>query len=57
MGRTLPFIVARESDAVPLIRQHVASGTIVHADKLGAWERCTRPIPCVGLITLREYQR
>jgi hypothetical protein len=28
-GRTLPFIVAKESDAVPLIRQHVASGTIV----------------------------
>ena len=39
MGRTLPFIVPRESDAVPLIRQNVASGTIVHADELTAWER------------------
>src|SRR5438270_426044 len=39
MGRTLPFIVARESDAVALIRQHVASGTIVHADESNAWER------------------
>jgi hypothetical protein len=29
LGRTLPFIVSRESDAVPLIRQHVASGTII----------------------------
>jgi hypothetical protein len=29
MGRTLPFIVPRESDAVPLIRQHVASGSII----------------------------
>jgi hypothetical protein len=39
-GRTLPFIVARESDAVPLIRQHVASGTgIIHADESNAWER------------------
>ena len=39
MGRTLPFIVPRESDAVPLVRQHVASGTVVHADELNAWER------------------
>jgi transposase-like protein len=38
-GRTLPFIVAKESDAVPLIRQHVASGTIVHADESAAWDR------------------
>ena len=28
MGRTLPFIVPRESAALPLIRQNVASGTI-----------------------------
>jgi ISXO2-like transposase domain len=39
MGRTLPFIVPRESAAIPLIRQHVASGTIVHADESSAWER------------------
>jgi transposase-like protein len=39
LGRTLPFVVARESDAVPLIRQNVASGTIVHADESNAWER------------------
>jgi hypothetical protein len=38
-GRALPFIVARESDAVPLIRQHVASGTSSHADESSAWER------------------
>ncbi len=36
MGRTLPFIVLRKSAAVWLIRRHVASGTIVHADELGA---------------------
>jgi transposase-like protein len=38
LGRTLPFIVARESAAVPLIRQHVASGTIVHADEASGWD-------------------
>jgi len=37
--RTMPFIVPRESDAVALIRQHVASGTIIHADESNAWER------------------
>jgi ISXO2 transposase-like protein len=39
MGHTLPFIVPRESEAVPLIRQHAASGTIGHADESTAWER------------------
>jgi hypothetical protein len=39
MGRTRPFVVARESDAVALIRRHVASGTIIHADESNAWER------------------
>jgi transposase-like protein len=39
MGRTRPFVVSRESEAVPLIRQHVASGSIIHADESNAWER------------------
>jgi len=38
LGRTLPFVVPRESAAVPQIRKHVASGTIVHADESNAWE-------------------
>lgn len=37
-GRVLPFIVPRESAAVPMIRRHVASGTIVHADEAGSWD-------------------
>jgi ribosomal protein L37AE/L43A len=37
-GRTLPFVVPRESAAVPLIRFHVASGTIVHADESRGWD-------------------
>jgi hypothetical protein len=39
MGRTRPFVVSRESEAVPLIRQHVASGSIIHADESNTWER------------------
>jgi len=37
LGRTIPWVVGRESDAVPMIRQSVASGTEVHADESGAW--------------------
>lgn len=38
MGRTRPFVVSRESEAVPLIHRDVASGSIIHADEscLGA---------------------
>jgi ISXO2-like transposase domain len=42
MGRTLPFVMPRESAALPLIRKHVASGTIVHADESGGWDDPTR---------------
>lgn len=38
LGRTLPFVVPRESAAVPLIRQYVASGTIVSADEASSWD-------------------
>lgn len=38
-GRTLPFVVARESAALPLIRAHVASGAIVHADEAASWDQ------------------
>jgi transposase-like protein len=37
LGRTIPWVVGRESDAVALIRRNVASGTEVHADESGAW--------------------
>ena len=36
-GRVIPWVVAREADGVQPIRQHVASGTEVHADETGAW--------------------
>jgi transposase-like protein len=38
-GRVIPWVVGRESDAVPLIRQHVASGSVVHADEAAGWDR------------------
>jgi transposase-like protein len=39
-GRTLPFVVPRESEAVPLIRKHVASGSICRRiERLGAAAR------------------
>ncbi len=52
IGRTLPFVVPRESDAVPLIRQHVASGTIVHADEVERLGCAARVLSdCAGSIT------
>jgi transposase-like protein len=38
-GRTLPVVVSKETDAVPFIRQHVAPGSIVHADEAPGWDR------------------
>lgn len=38
-GQTLPFVVAKESEAVPMVRRHVESGTIVHADEASSWDR------------------
>jgi len=38
-GKTLPFVVAKEADAVALIRERVAMGSIVHADEAGGWDQ------------------
>ncbi len=37
-SRTLPFVVPRESAAVPLIRQRVMRGTVIHADESSGWD-------------------
>jgi transposase-like protein len=37
-GRTLPFVVPKESDGVPIIRQRVETGTILHADEARGWD-------------------
>ncbi len=38
-GKTLPFVVAKEADAVALIRERIAMGSIVHADEASGWDR------------------
>jgi ribosomal protein L37AE/L43A len=38
-GKTITWIENRESDAAPKIRQHVAKGSIVHADEGAGWDR------------------
>jgi transposase-like protein len=38
LGRTVPFVVATESDAVSMIRRHVASGLVIHADEASGWD-------------------
>ncbi len=38
-GRVIPWVVTREVDALPLIRQRVASGSVVHADEAPGWDR------------------
>lgn len=37
-GRALPFVTKKESDGIPLIRKHVASGTIIYADESRQWD-------------------
>ena len=38
-GRTLPFVVGKESDGVPIIRRLVAPGSTIHADEASGWDR------------------
>jgi transposase-like protein len=38
-GRTLPFVVRKESDAVHLIRRHIPTGSSVHADEARGWDQ------------------
>jgi len=37
-GRTLPYVVRSEREAVAIFRKKIASGTIVHADESRAWD-------------------
>jgi len=37
-GRTLPFVVAKESDSVSIVRSRVAYGSVVHADEGAGWD-------------------
>ncbi len=37
-GKSLPFIVANEGDAVPYVRDHVANLATIHADEGSGWD-------------------
>lgn len=37
-GRSLPFVVANEGDAVPLVRGHVGTLATIHADEGAGWD-------------------
>jgi transposase-like protein len=56
LGRTLPFIVPRESAAIPLIRKNVETGTIIHADESSAWERLHASYETHLVNHSREYK-
>jgi transposase-like protein len=56
-GATVPFVTNHEAEAVPLIRQRIATGSIVHADEARAWDdlqACTR---CGGSIIVAPTVR
>jgi transposase-like protein len=38
-GRVIPWVLNREADAVALIRERVASGSVIHADEAAGWNR------------------
>jgi transposase-like protein len=56
LGRTIPWVVGRESDAVPMIRQNVASETEVHADEAGAWNILHASYPMKRVNHSREFK-
>jgi transposase-like protein len=37
-GRTLAFVVGKESDAIPVIRERLPFGSVLHADESRAWD-------------------
>ena len=37
-GRSLPFVVRNEGDAVPMVRDHVANLATIHADEGAGWD-------------------
>jgi transposase-like protein len=44
-GRTLVFVVPRETDAVPIFRQRIAHGSVIHADMGSGWNRLVAWFP------------
>lgn len=55
-SETRTWVVAKEADAVPMIRQTVASGTEVHADESGAWNILHASYPMKRVNHSVEYK-
>jgi hypothetical protein len=55
-GRAIPWVLPREVDGVPLIRQHVASGTEVHADEAAGWNVLHASYPMKRVNHSQEYK-
>jgi len=55
-GRTLTFVVGKESEAVPMIRRHVASGSVIHADEAPGWDVLLASYPMMRVNHSREFK-
>lgn len=55
-GRAMPWVVKREADGVQPIRQHVASGTEVHADEAAGWNILHASYPMKRVNHSVEYE-
>jgi transposase-like protein len=55
-GLAMPWVVKREADGVPLIRQNVASGTEVHADEAAGWNILHASYPMKRVNHSVEYK-
>jgi len=55
-GQAVTWVVDRESDAVPMIRRQVASGTTVHADESAAWNILHASYPMLRVNHSVEYR-
>jgi hypothetical protein len=55
-GQAIPWVVSREAGGVPVIRQHIASGTEVHADESGAWNVLLASYPMKRVNHSVEYK-
>jgi transposase-like protein len=55
-GNARTWVVNRESDAIPMIRANIASGTTVHADEAGGWDILHASYPMMRVNHSVEYK-
>jgi hypothetical protein len=56
LGQTVAWVVNRESEAIPMIRQAVASGTEIHADEASGWDILHASFPMKRVNHSREFK-